>query len=62
MKKLILLSALLIFACSSDDSSNDNNNNNFSCDGAPYQSIFYGTQEWTVENACHITIFTVSSV
>ena len=26
-----------------------------SCDGAPYQSIVYGTQEWTVENACHIT-------
>ena len=59
MKKLILLSALLIFACSSDDSSdnddNNNNNNTFICDGAPYQSIVYGTQEWTVENACHIT-------
>jgi uncharacterized protein (TIGR02145 family) len=59
MKKLLLLSVLLIFACSSDDSSNndDNNNNNntFICDGAPYQSIVYGTQEWTVENACHIT-------
>ena len=58
MKKLLLLSALLIFACSSDDSSNDDNNNNnntFICDGAPYQSIVYGTQEWTVENACHIT-------
>ena len=26
-----------------------------SCDGAPYLSIVYGTQEWTVENACHIT-------
>ena len=26
-----------------------------SCDGEPYQSIVYGTQEWTVENACHIT-------
>jgi len=26
-----------------------------SCDGAPYPSIVYGTQEWTVENACHIT-------
>jgi uncharacterized protein (TIGR02145 family) len=25
-----------------------------SCDGEPYQSIVYGTQEWTVENACHI--------
>ena len=25
------------------------------CDGAPYPSIVYGTQEWTVENACHIT-------
>tara|TARA_B000000475_G_scaffold241105_1_gene211716 strand:+ start:1243 stop:2034 length:792 start_codon:yes stop_codon:yes gene_type:complete len=59
MKKLLLLSALLIFACSSDDSSdnddNNNNNNTFICDGAPYQSIVYGTQEWTVENACHTT-------
>jgi len=26
-----------------------------SCDGAPYPSIVYGTQEWTVENACHTT-------
>ena len=26
-----------------------------SCDGVPYDSIVYGTQEWTVENACHIT-------
>ena len=25
------------------------------CDGVPYDSIVYGTQEWTVENACHIT-------
>jgi len=25
------------------------------CDGNPIQSIVYGTQEWTVENACHIT-------
>ena len=60
MKKLLLLSAFLIFACSSDESSNtnndDNNNNNtFICDGVPYDSIVYGTQEWTVENACHIT-------
>jgi len=60
MKKLLLLSALLIFACSSDESSDtnndDNNNNNtFICDGVPYDSIVYGTQEWTVENACHIT-------
>jgi len=60
MKKLILLSALFIFACSSDESSDtnndDNNNNNtFICDGVPYDSIVYGTQEWTVENACHIT-------
>ena len=57
MKKLLFLSALLIFACSSDDSSDsdNNNNNSFICDGAPYQSIVYGTQEWTVENACHIT-------
>jgi len=56
MKKLLLLSVFLIFACSSDDSSDTNDNNNPSnCDGAPYQSIVYGTQEWTVENACHIT-------
>ena len=26
-----------------------------SCDGASYPSIVYGTQEWTVENACHTT-------
>ena len=26
-----------------------------SCDGAHYPSIVYGTQEWTVENACNIT-------
>jgi len=26
-----------------------------SCDGVTYDSIVYGTQEWTVENACHIT-------
>ena len=26
-----------------------------SCDGVPYDSIVYGTQEWTVENACHTT-------
>ena len=25
------------------------------CDGAVYPSIVYGTQEWTVANACHIT-------
>ena len=58
MKKLLLLSALLIFACSSDDSSNDNNNNNselLNCDGNPVPTIVYGTQEWTVENACHTT-------
>ena len=58
MKKLILLSALLIFACSSDDGSNDNNNNNselLNCDGNPVPTIVYGTQEWTVENACNIT-------
>jgi uncharacterized protein (TIGR02145 family) len=59
MKKLLLLSALLIFACSSDDSSNDNNNNNNSgllnCDGNPVPAIVYGSQEWTVENACYIT-------
>jgi uncharacterized protein (TIGR02145 family) len=59
MKKLLLLSALLIFACSSDDSSNtnDNINNNelLNCDGNPVPTIVYGTQEWTVENACHTT-------
>ena len=61
MKKLLLLSVLVIFSCSGgDDSSysnndNDDNNNNFSCDGVPYDSIVYGAQEWTVENACHIT-------
>ena len=58
MKKLILLSALLIFACSSDDSSDTNDNNNselLNCDGNPVPTIVYGTQEWTVENACHIT-------
>jgi len=60
MKKLLFLSVFLIFACSSNESSNtnndDNNNNNtFICDGVPYDSIVYGTQEWTVENACHIT-------
>ena len=58
MKKLLLLSALLIFTCSSDDSNNDNDNNNsefLNCDGNPIPTIVYGTQEWTVENACHIT-------
>jgi uncharacterized protein (TIGR02145 family) len=25
------------------------------CDGNPVPTIVYGTQEWTVENACHIT-------
>ena len=25
------------------------------CDGNPIPSIVYGSQEWTVENACHIT-------
>ena len=56
MKKLLLLSALLIFACSSDDSTNDDDDDNtFICDGISYDSIVYGTQEWTVENACNIT-------
>ena len=60
MKKIFLLTAFLTFACTDDDSSDtnndDNNNNNtFICDGVPYDSIVYGTQEWTVENACHIT-------
>ena len=57
LKKLFLLSALLIFACSSDDSTSDDDNNNelLNCDGNPIPTIVYGTQEWTVENACHIT-------
>ena len=58
MKKLLLLSALLIFACTSDDSTSDDNNNNdelLNCDGNPVPSIVYGSQEWTVENACHTT-------
>jgi len=62
MKKLLLLSAFLIFACSSDDSSDtndsndDNNNDNaFICNDSSYESVIYGTQEWTVENACHTT-------
>ncbi|MDG1285635.1 MAG: fibrobacter succinogenes major paralogous domain-containing protein [Flavobacteriaceae bacterium] len=60
MKKLLLLSALLIFACSSDDSTSDDNNDNnnntpFICDVVPYESIVYGTQEWTIENACQTT-------
>ena len=58
MKNFIyLFLAVTIFSCSDDDSSdtNDNNNTSGSCDGATYASIVYGTQEWTVENACHIT-------
>jgi len=62
MKKLLLLSAFIIFACSSDDSSDTNDNDcnqssdfSISCSGVPYASIVYGTQEWTVENACHTT-------
>ena len=57
MKRLLLLSALLIFACSSDDSTSDDDNNNelLNCDGNPVPTIVYGTQEWTVENACHTT-------
>ncbi len=27
----------------------------FNCNGNPVPTIVYGTQEWTVENACHIT-------
>ena len=58
MKRILILTAILIFACSSDDSSdtNDNNNNELlNCDGSPVPTIVYGTQEWTVENACHTT-------
>jgi len=57
-KTLFLLTAILVFACSSDDNSdtndnNDNNNELLNCDGNPVPTIVYGTQEWTVENACH---------
>lgn len=67
MKKILLLSVLVIFSCSGgDDSSynnndsndnNDDNNNNelLNCDGNPVPTIVYGSQEWAVENACHIT-------
>ena len=58
MKRILILTAILVFACSSDDSSdtNDNNNNELlNCDGNPVPTIVYGTQEWTVENACHTT-------
>ena len=68
MKKILLLSVIVIFSCSGrDDSSystndnNDNNNNDnnnselLNCYGSPVPTIVYGTQEWTVENACHIT-------
>ena len=58
MKKLILLSALLIFACGSDESSNSDdiyNSGLINCNGSPVPSMVYGTQEWTVENACHTT-------
>ena len=59
MKKLLyLFLTVLIVACSSDDGNNSNdgdNNNLFNCDGNPIQSIVYGTQEWTIENACNIT-------
>jgi hypothetical protein len=60
MKRILILTAILVFACSSDDSSDtndDNNNNNelLNCDGNPVPTIVYGTQEWTVENACHTT-------
>ncbi len=64
MKKLLFLSALLIFACSppsdweggwigeggvGDGGVGDTNLN------TDIPSIVYGTQEWTVENACPIT-------
>ena len=56
MKRILILTAILFFACSSDDSSDTNDNNNselLNCDGNPVPTIVYGTQEWTVENACH---------
>ena len=59
MNRILILIAILVFACSSDDSSdtNDNYDNNNSellnCDGNLVPTIVYGTQEWTVENACH---------
>jgi uncharacterized protein (TIGR02145 family) len=56
MKHLFFLSALLFFACKSEDDNNNdcNQENDFtlSC-SSPSPSIVYGTQEWTVENACH---------
>ncbi len=61
MKRILILTAIFfVFACSSDDSSdtndnNDNNNELLNCDGNPVPTIVYGTQEWTVENACHTT-------
>ena len=59
MKKLILLLFIpLVFTCSSDSSdvsSDINNDELINCDGNPVPTIVYGTQEWTVENACHTT-------
>ena len=59
MKKLILLLFIpLVFTCSSDssdDSSYINNNELINCEGNPVPTMVYGTQEWTVENACHTT-------
>ena len=60
MKKLLLLSAILIFACNSGDSTDTNDyiityTELINCDGNPVPAIVYGTQEWTVENACHKT-------
>ena len=63
MKNLLyLLLAATMFACSDDDSNDTNTNDcnqssdfSISCSGIPYASIVYGTQEWTVENACHTT-------
>ena len=34
---------------------NEEINGLVNCDGNPVSTIVYGTQEWTVENACHIT-------
>jgi len=61
MKKLLFIFlALTIFACSDDEGNPSVPEvpaipQLLNCDGNPIPSIVYGTQEWTVENACHIT-------
>ena len=60
MKKLLyLFLTVLIVACSGDSDNNNNNdgdnNNTLNCDVNPVQWISYGSQDWTIENACNIT-------